>query len=52
MVVALYLGLEILTHLDGDRGPALELFDRATQLAIRSQTLAGVRAATTPAGAS
>jgi AcrR family transcriptional regulator len=31
-VVALYLGLEMLAHLDGDRAPALALFDRARQL--------------------
>ena len=33
-VVALYLGLELLAHLDGDRAPALALFDRARQLAV------------------
>jgi AcrR family transcriptional regulator len=32
-VVALYLGLELLSHLDGDRTPALTLFGRARQLA-------------------
>ncbi len=32
-VVALYLGLELLSHLDGDRGPALAVFDRALRLA-------------------
>jgi AcrR family transcriptional regulator len=32
-VVALYLGLEMLSHLDGDRSPALSLFDRAKQVA-------------------
>jgi AcrR family transcriptional regulator len=32
-VVALYLGLEMLSHLDGDRANALALFERATQLA-------------------
>jgi AcrR family transcriptional regulator len=31
-VVALYLGLEMLAHLDGDRAAALALFDRARQL--------------------
>ena len=31
-VVALYLGMEMLTHLDGDRAPATALFDRALQL--------------------
>jgi AcrR family transcriptional regulator len=32
-VVALYLGLELLSHLDGDRDRATALFDRAGQLA-------------------
>jgi hypothetical protein len=32
-VVALYLGLEMLSHLDGDAEPALNLFARAKQLA-------------------
>jgi AcrR family transcriptional regulator len=32
-VVALYLGLELLAHLDGDRKPAAALFDRAAKLA-------------------
>jgi AcrR family transcriptional regulator len=32
-VVALYLGLEMLSHLDGDRGPALTLFAHAQRLA-------------------
>ncbi len=32
-VVALYLGMEMLTHLDGDRTPATVLFDQALQLA-------------------
>ena len=31
-IVALYLGLEMLAHLDGDRAPAVALFDRARQL--------------------
>ena len=31
-VVALYLGLEMLSHLDGDRAPALRLFDQASRL--------------------
>jgi AcrR family transcriptional regulator len=31
-VVALYLGMEMLTHLDGDRAPATELFERALGL--------------------
>ncbi len=32
-VVALYLGMEMLTHLDGNRAPATALFDQALQLA-------------------
>jgi AcrR family transcriptional regulator len=32
-IVALYLGLEMLAHLDGDRSAALGLFDRAGRLA-------------------
>jgi AcrR family transcriptional regulator len=40
-IVALYLGLEMLTHLDGDRAPALELFDQAKQLATLFSGLAG-----------
>jgi AcrR family transcriptional regulator len=32
-VVALYLGLEMLSHLDGDRTHALALFDQASRLA-------------------
>jgi AcrR family transcriptional regulator len=32
-IVALYLGLEMLSHLDGDRVPALALFDHAKKLA-------------------
>jgi AcrR family transcriptional regulator len=44
-VVALYLGLEMLAHLDGDRSRALALFDRARQLA---QLLALFGATATP----
>jgi AcrR family transcriptional regulator len=32
-VVALYLGMEMLSHLDGDRAPALSLFDQAGRFA-------------------
>jgi len=32
-IVALYLGMEMLSHLDGDRTPALSLFDHAASLA-------------------
>jgi AcrR family transcriptional regulator len=40
-VVALYLGLELLSHLDGDRTPALDLFDRARQLAALADLVTG-----------
>ena len=39
-VVALYLGLEMLAHLDGDRSAALSLFDRARLLAGLFEMLA------------
>jgi AcrR family transcriptional regulator len=39
-VVALYLGLELLSHLDGDRGPAVALFDRGRQLASLADAFA------------
>jgi AcrR family transcriptional regulator len=39
-VVALYLGLELLSHLDGDRTAALALFDRARQLASVADLMA------------
>lgn len=51
-IVALYLGLEMLTHLDGDRAPALELFDRAKQLATLFSGLAGPALEATPQEAS
>ena len=38
-VMALYLGLEMLAHLDGDRTKALALFTRARQLATLVQML-------------
>lgn len=38
-VVALYLGLEMLSHLDGDAEPALALFGQAKQLAALVETL-------------
>jgi AcrR family transcriptional regulator len=41
-VVALYLGLEMLAHLDGDRAPALALFERARQIAGLLGALGGV----------
>jgi AcrR family transcriptional regulator len=48
--VALYLGLELLTHLDGDRAPALTLFDHAKQLAALVEALGvgGMSAAAAP----
>ncbi len=45
-IVALYLGLEMLAHLDGDRAPALGLFARARLLAGLVQTLSGAPAGT------
>jgi AcrR family transcriptional regulator len=39
MIVALYLGLEMLTHLDGDRDPALRLFAHAQQFVALIGTL-------------
>lgn len=39
-VVALYLGLEMLSHLDGDSGPALALFAHAKQIASLIEALA------------
>jgi AcrR family transcriptional regulator len=38
-VVALYLGLEMLSHLDGDAEPALTLFSHAKQLALLVEAL-------------
>jgi AcrR family transcriptional regulator len=39
-IVALYLGLEMLTHLDGDRARALDLFAHAKNLAGLMEALA------------
>jgi len=47
-VVALYLGLEMLAHLDGDRRPALALFDRARQVAALLGALGGTPPDTVP----
>ena len=44
-IVALYLGLEMLSHLDGDREPALALFAHAKQLAGLFEAMAGSTAA-------
>ena len=41
-IVALYLGLEMLSHLDGDRGPALALFAHAKQLAGLFEAMTGL----------
>jgi AcrR family transcriptional regulator len=41
-IVALYLGLEMLSHLDGDRAPALALFAHAKRIACLFSTLSGV----------
>jgi AcrR family transcriptional regulator len=40
-VVALYLGLEMLAHLDGDRTAALALFARARELAVLVEAMSG-----------
>lgn len=47
-IVAMYLGLEMLSHLDGDRTNALALFGRATNLISLLDTF-GVLASATPA---
>jgi len=39
--VALYLGLEMLSHLNGDRDRALALFTHAKQLAALLSALSG-----------
>ena len=46
-IVALYLGMELLTHLDGERGPAESLFASAGRLAALLGALSG---APVPAG--
>jgi AcrR family transcriptional regulator len=46
-VVALYLGLELLSHLDGDRSGALALFDRARKLASLADLFARTESAGT-----
>jgi AcrR family transcriptional regulator len=46
-VVALYLGLELLAHLDGDRAAALALFDQARRLAPLLALMAGAGPAPT-----
>ena len=44
-IVALYLGLEMLAHLDGDQSAALGLFDRAAQIAGLLSALGAVSGA-------
>lgn len=45
-VVALYLGLELLSHLDGDQAPALALFERARLLVPLLDLMPGARPTT------
>jgi AcrR family transcriptional regulator len=40
-IVALYLGLEMLSHLEGDRAPAMALFTHAARIAGLLSTLTG-----------
>jgi hypothetical protein len=40
-IVALYLGMEMLTHLDGDRAPATALFDQAMRLTTLLGAMSG-----------
>jgi AcrR family transcriptional regulator len=47
-VVALYLGLELLSHLDGDATKAIAVFDRARSLAALADVLATTAPATDP----
>ncbi len=47
-IVALYLGLEMLTHLDGDRSRALALFAHAKNLAALLEALTPPPAARQP----
>jgi len=47
-MVALYLGLEMLTHLDGDPAPALTLFAHARQLAGLLEALGSPTTKETP----
>lgn len=49
-VVALYLGLELLSHLDGDRRAALALFQRARELASIADVLSGAAQWAAPDG--
>jgi len=49
-VVALYLGMEMLTHLDGDRAPATALFDQVLRLTTLLGGPGDVGGAATPRG--
>lgn len=42
-IVALYLGLEMLAHLEGDRAPAMVLFDQARKLVGFAQLFSGLQ---------
>jgi AcrR family transcriptional regulator len=46
-IVALYMGLEMLSHLDGDRAPALALFAHAQRVAALFEGFGGSPLATT-----
>jgi AcrR family transcriptional regulator len=48
-IVALYLGLEMLSHLDGDREPALNLFAHAQRLSQLLATMTGTSTGTNTA---
>jgi AcrR family transcriptional regulator len=48
-VVALYLGLEMLSHLDGNREPALDLFAHARQFAQLLEAVSGTDSSEVPA---
>ena len=50
-VVALYLGLEMLTHLNGDREPALKLFAHAQQMVVLLGALSAFAPTVPPAAA-
>ena len=47
-VVALYLGLEMLSHLDGDRTRAMALFSHAKNMAGLIEALSGTRPSPPP----
>jgi AcrR family transcriptional regulator len=51
-IVAMYMGLEMLSHLEGDRAPALALFDHAKRLAVLFEGFGGPAVQTTTQQAS